>query len=318
MSPKVEKVEKALAVLEENIAFICTVEEWAERMGYDSAKYFSRLFRNHYAVRPKEVLVDRKLQRFREFVESSPHAIHYEIANELGFRDEASLYKFVKRHTGKSPSEWKKQIGKRDRKKGKRKNMHLNQINIFFCEVIKLTILIMNPKILLGTFLLLASALVFYFNTNLKLNQAKEEEDFFLLPYTIGDGFIELNRNPDDSLITIVALLSTDMCSSCVTNIKEFDELLADYNKFSQTLVFFINTNLTEVNRFVNITNLDMEYFLLDKNEIDPYFSKEKQRLIAIDNVTRQVFYDIRIPSSHTSVSQKKYTIDKILSLQPN
>ncbi len=102
MSPKVKKIEKAVKVLEKNIASICTVEEWAERMGYNSTDYFSRKIRNYYGVRPKELIVEKKLDKIRACLRQNPDKIYFCIARDLGFADNDSLYKFVKRHTGKS------------------------------------------------------------------------------------------------------------------------------------------------------------------------------------------------------------------------
>lgn len=108
-----ENIAKALAVLEKDIAVIHTVSEWAERMGYNSTDYFSRKVRNYYGVRPKEIMVEKKLEKIRACFREDPDKINFCIARELGFIDNNSLYKFVKRHTGKSITSLKRECEKR-------------------------------------------------------------------------------------------------------------------------------------------------------------------------------------------------------------
>ncbi len=105
-----KNIKNAVEVLDENLASICTVAEWVEKLGYDSSKYFSRVFRNYYSIRPKEVLVERKVLHFKKVISTDPDLIHYSVAQKLGLKDEFSLYKFIKRHTGKSPTYWRKRI----------------------------------------------------------------------------------------------------------------------------------------------------------------------------------------------------------------
>ena len=97
-----QNIEYAVIVLEENISSIFTVKEWAEEMGYSSEKYFSRIIRNHYGKRPKEVIKEVKLQAIKQKITNNPEEIFYAIAKELGFANDQALYKFVKRYTGQS------------------------------------------------------------------------------------------------------------------------------------------------------------------------------------------------------------------------
>lgn len=109
-------MEKALEVARQNLAEILTVGEWAEKMSYSSPKYFSRKFRNHFGIRPKYKLIELRVNRFFEIIKNDPSLSCYEIAFQLGLRDEIALNKFIKRHTGKPPSKWKKGIVNQDSK----------------------------------------------------------------------------------------------------------------------------------------------------------------------------------------------------------
>lgn len=103
-------IENAIRVLEEHIASIHTVPELAEKMGYTSSKNFSRLFRNHFGIRPKKVITKIKLRTITDHMLAAPDDIYFCIARRVGLLDDKALYRFIKRHTGKSPGEFKYEL----------------------------------------------------------------------------------------------------------------------------------------------------------------------------------------------------------------
>lgn len=103
-----QPMEKALQVARENLQQIRTVTEWAREMGYDSPKYFSRKFRNVFGVRPKSKFIEIRINKFYALIKEYPEVSCYEIALELGLRDEIALNRFINRHTGKPPTKWRK------------------------------------------------------------------------------------------------------------------------------------------------------------------------------------------------------------------
>ena len=107
------KIEHAVEILEEHIANICSVGEWAEVMGFESEKYFTRKIRAHFRKSPYKLIVEKKLERIKKELTSSSEEIFFSIALDLGFADNNSFYKFVKRHTGKTPTElkWESEMG---------------------------------------------------------------------------------------------------------------------------------------------------------------------------------------------------------------
>lgn len=107
-----QEIDDALNVLEENITDISTVTEWSQLLGFNSDRYFSRVFRNHFGERPKEVITKVKIEKIKECIAKSPDDIFYCIAKELGFIDDQALYKFTKRHLGMSPTELRKECEK--------------------------------------------------------------------------------------------------------------------------------------------------------------------------------------------------------------
>ncbi|HBQ60832.1 MAG TPA: hypothetical protein DD671_14740 [Balneolaceae bacterium] len=102
-----QPIEKALQVARENLREIRTVGEWADKMGYDSSKYFSRKFKKHFGIPPKPKLVELRIEKFQQIVEDNPHATCFEVGFELGIGDEKDLNRYIKNHTGKPPTEWK-------------------------------------------------------------------------------------------------------------------------------------------------------------------------------------------------------------------
>jgi len=102
-----KQIEKALQVAQKNLKEIRTVTEWAEEMGYESTKYFSRRFKKFYGVSPKPKLVVLRIEKFHEMIMQDPEISCFEIGQELGLGGESDLNKYVKNHTGKPPKEWK-------------------------------------------------------------------------------------------------------------------------------------------------------------------------------------------------------------------
>lgn len=107
-----KEISHAIEILEEDINSIFTVDEWAARMHFSSEKYFSRVFRNHFGVRPKKVITEKKLLKIKQCFSEEPYEIFYCSAKKLGFADDQALYRFVKRHTGKSLTQMKRECKK--------------------------------------------------------------------------------------------------------------------------------------------------------------------------------------------------------------
>lgn len=103
-------IEKAIQFAKSNISEIHNVQEWALEMGYSSSDYFSRLFRNYFGRLPKTVLIQIRIKKFRECIESDPDQINYALAREIGLPDDVALSRYIKRHTGKTPTDFKNEM----------------------------------------------------------------------------------------------------------------------------------------------------------------------------------------------------------------
>jgi len=107
-----KEIEQAKDILERKIDHIQTVSDWAEFMNIESKKYFSRIIRNYYGKRPKKIIVEIKLQKIRNVFTTMDKEIFFAVAKTLGFKSDIALYKFVKRHTGKTLKELRKECKK--------------------------------------------------------------------------------------------------------------------------------------------------------------------------------------------------------------
>ena len=103
-----EEIENSVLILENNISSIRNVSHWAIAIGYEKTSKFSWEFRKHFGVRPSEVFIEVKVQKILDYMASHPEKKNYCICLEFGFVNEKRLYKFLKRHTGKSPTELKR------------------------------------------------------------------------------------------------------------------------------------------------------------------------------------------------------------------
>lgn len=106
-------IEEAISCLEQHISKIATVNEWAEKMNYRSTSYFSRKIRAFYKQSPHSIIVDKKLLKIKKQLVNSPDQL-FTIALENGFTDNNSFYKFIKLHTGLSPSDLRKEMIKKE------------------------------------------------------------------------------------------------------------------------------------------------------------------------------------------------------------
>ncbi|TVR17219.1 MAG: AraC family transcriptional regulator [Balneolaceae bacterium] len=102
-------IDSAYETLESNLKTIDRVSEWAEFCNYTSSKKFSRLFRNRYGVRPIVIIKKLKL-RIATALLMENDLSSFEIAREIGKRDEQALYHFFVQQTGNSPSFYRKKI----------------------------------------------------------------------------------------------------------------------------------------------------------------------------------------------------------------
>ncbi len=111
-----EALPKADRVLREKLSEIHTVSEWADLLGFKSDKTFSRKYRNKKGKRPKHVLIKTKLDRALYLLKNNSGMSCYEVAQEIGKKDEKALNFFFKTHLGMSPTESKIRSISKERK----------------------------------------------------------------------------------------------------------------------------------------------------------------------------------------------------------
>lgn len=96
-------IKHAVKVLKENLDTIARVSEWAELMGYNRTKLFSRHFLKQFSTRPEKIIITVRLRSIIQELQNSQKGC-YEIARLHSLPDEKALNNFTKRHLGYSPS----------------------------------------------------------------------------------------------------------------------------------------------------------------------------------------------------------------------
>lgn len=104
------KLELAREILATNIHEIRTVADWAQLMGWDRTE-FSRQFSRKFGTSAKDTLHMEKLKTIEGHFFDQPGAKYYEVACDLGFRDEKALYDYIRYHKNCSPGGFKQQLG---------------------------------------------------------------------------------------------------------------------------------------------------------------------------------------------------------------
>lgn len=106
---KKHRIEAAGHVLAAHINEIRSVNDWADLMGWDRTE-FSRQFRRKNGVSAKDRLRELKFGAINDYFFDQPEARYYEVAYDLGFRDEKALYDYVRYHHKCSPTDYKKKV----------------------------------------------------------------------------------------------------------------------------------------------------------------------------------------------------------------
>lgn len=86
------------------------MREWADKMGYESADYFARKIHKTFYKTAYRLIIQAKIEAISHEFSRCPEAKLFTIALDLGFADNAALYKFIKRHTGLTPTDFREQV----------------------------------------------------------------------------------------------------------------------------------------------------------------------------------------------------------------
>jgi transcriptional regulator GlxA family with amidase domain len=106
---KKHRLDKAVEVLKSNIHVIKSVSDWSDHMGWERSD-FSRKYAKSYGESAKRTFHKLKLETIDAYLYDQPTAKYFEVAYDLGFRDEKALYDYVRYHTNKSPGAYKRML----------------------------------------------------------------------------------------------------------------------------------------------------------------------------------------------------------------
>lgn len=179
-------------------------------------------------------------------------------------------------------------------------------------------------KYILGAFLLLLS-IYFILNSNLTSGEQKLINSEYTTAPAV-PGFSEsidlshfqnyIDTIDSDKQILSFAILSTNVCPTCITNLIELDEIISSNEEvISRPILIFIDEEEKKVDRLVNVTDLNLDYLIVPSENTDPFFNSKSQYLVFIDRNTQKLIYEIVIPSSYNSINRKENTINEVLTL---
>jgi transcriptional regulator GlxA family with amidase domain len=103
------RINFALEVLRSNIQSIRSVTDWSDMMGWDRTE-FSRRYSKLHGESAKAAYHRYKLKSINNELSENPGAKYYEIAHNIGFRDEKAFYDYMRYHTMCSPTEYKRKL----------------------------------------------------------------------------------------------------------------------------------------------------------------------------------------------------------------
>lgn len=115
------KINFALEVLRNNIDSFRSVSDWSEKMGWDRAT-FSRQYVKMYGESAKSAFHRYKLRNIEKYLIEKPDNKYFEVAYDLGFRDEKAFYDYMRYHTSQSPTSYKLNLLKRKTRKNLKTN----------------------------------------------------------------------------------------------------------------------------------------------------------------------------------------------------
>ncbi|MFA5027209.1 MAG: helix-turn-helix domain-containing protein [Candidatus Methylomirabilota bacterium] len=99
----VDPVRRAQRYLQDNLVKPLDLAALAGAIGL-SEGHLRRLFRQHLGITPRRYLLEARLQRAGELLQTTAHAVEW-ISGEVGFRSSARFAKVFRRFFGHSPSE---------------------------------------------------------------------------------------------------------------------------------------------------------------------------------------------------------------------
>ncbi|MBH5318981.1 AraC family transcriptional regulator [Paenibacillus sp. GSMTC-2017] len=98
-----ESIRNVLHVMEEQVEYAWTLKQLSEK-AHLSPSRFSTLFTQVVGTSPMDYLIQLRLSRAVEMIETTDHKI-IEIASDCGFRNLSNFNRLFKQHIGKLPSE---------------------------------------------------------------------------------------------------------------------------------------------------------------------------------------------------------------------
>lgn len=106
---RTEIINAALKIIDYNFCEKITVEQIAEHLSVDIS-HFSRKFTGKTGISPKKYILDKRINREKELLLTTAASV-LEISNSVGYDDQFYFSRIFKKHTGFTPTEYRKMAG---------------------------------------------------------------------------------------------------------------------------------------------------------------------------------------------------------------
>jgi AraC family transcriptional regulator len=105
---------RAIRYIDDNMNKEITLDDLAHEASL-SKYHFSRLFRKHFGISPKQFIISQKITRAKELLRRKDSSIST-VATEMGFNDLSCFSEQFKKFTGKTPTRFKRIVKKIERR----------------------------------------------------------------------------------------------------------------------------------------------------------------------------------------------------------
>ncbi len=165
-------------------------------------------------------------------------------------------------------------------------------------------------KYILSIVLLIASGIMIFMPTSLKISAHKKRINNNDIPTQNNlSTFLEtldFDVKNNTAKILPVIFLNTGDCFICINNVFEFDTLIEKDTDYGRLVAVFIDEEEKQVQRFLNVLELNVFFRIMESEKIDPFFVTEEKIIIFIDRNTRQLLYSHKIPNAISSMEHKR------------
>ncbi len=101
----IDPLETAVRMLDMNYNAFIKMTDISKKL-FMNPIYFSRFFKEHMGISPKQYLLKKRIERAEQLIEKTDYSVQ-EIALSVGYKDALYFSRFFKKETGFSPVKYR-------------------------------------------------------------------------------------------------------------------------------------------------------------------------------------------------------------------